>query len=87
MTTDLDDEILKMNKRMKLLGITDSSFYTDGVSLIQSKTELNGKIEKNTIYENNRRAVFKYNIKDGYTIDVTDFDFIDLSCFDYRNFI
>lgn len=85
MTTDLDDEILKMNKRMKLLGITDSSFYTDGVSLIQSKTELNGKIEKNTVYENNHRAVFKYNIKDGYTIDVTDFDFVDLSCFDYKN--
>lgn len=84
-TTDFDDEILKLNKRIKLLGITNSSFYTDGISLIQSKTGLNGKIERNTVYENNHRAVFKYNIKDGYTIDVTDLDFLDLSCFDYKN--
>lgn len=85
-TTDFDDEILKLSKRMKLLGITDSSFYTDGVSMIQSKTKFIDKIEKNTVYyKNNLRASLKPTIKDGYTIDVTDFDFIDLSCFDYKN--
>lgn len=82
--TDMDEEIVRRNRRLTLLGGTDRVF-TDGIDIIK---EFNGtdlvnrsKISKHTVYKG------KLQMDDYVTVDVADMSFINLGELQYKGIL